>query len=394
VEAPLQRALRVARRLLGRPAAARDEHPAWEWRPGGGPRVLFVSSAGGAPFRYRVLNQAEQLTIRGIANSYTPLAACHKELVRTCDVVYLYRAHDLRAAEPLLAWAARWGRPVVYDTDDLVWDQRLVEYCFLERHYSPGEVAGFQAMFAQAERLMARADAFVASTPYLATRLKSDFGRPTFTSPNALSRDAVARAEAVRGRHRVGPAGAVTLGYFSGWPKNHEEDFAVAMPALRRLLAEHPEARLRIVGHLDPTTLAGLPMGRVERLPFVPWHQLPEQIAAVDVNLAPLVDNPHRRAKSAIKVLEAALIGVPSVASALDPYAWIEHGRTGMCAAGDDAWYAGLLALVADGELRRALGEAARAEALARNTTDACAAAFAATLGQIAAQAAGPAALH
>lgn len=383
MSAPLQRALRAARQLFGRPAAMPGEHPPWEWRPGGPPRVLFVSSAGGAPFRYRVLNQAEQLSIEGIANSYVPFSACHEELVRACDVVYLYRAHDLRAAEPLFAWAARWGRPVVYDTDDLIWDQLLVEYCFLERHYSPEEVAGYRTLFRQAEQLMARADAFIASTPYLAGRLSDDFRRPAFTSPNALSREAVARAEAARGRRAAASNGAVILGYFSGWPKNHEEDFAMVMPALRRLFAERPETRLRVVGHLEPATLAGLPAERVERLPFVPWEKLPEQIAAVDINLAPLVDNPHRRSKSAIKALEAALVGVPSVAAALDPYAWIEHGRTGVLAAGDDAWYAGLLALVADRELRRTLGEGARAKAIAGATTDACAPAFAATVRKI-----------
>jgi rhamnosyltransferase len=40
----------------------------------------------------------------------------------------------------------------------------------------------------------------------------------------------------------------------------------------------------------------------------------------VDINIAPLVDNPQRRSKSAIKYLEAAAVGVPTVAARLEPY--------------------------------------------------------------------------
>lgn len=40
---------------------------------------------------------------------------------------------------------------------------------------------------------------------------------------------------------------------------------------------------------------------QIERVPFVDWRELPGLIAQVDINIAPLMDNPQRRSKSAVK---------------------------------------------------------------------------------------------
>ena len=44
--------------------------------------------------------------------------------------------------------------------------------------------------------------------------------------------------------------GTITIGYFSGSP-THNRDFAVAAPALARLMDEDPRIRLRVVGFLE-----------------------------------------------------------------------------------------------------------------------------------------------
>src|SRR5690606_31892909 len=122
-------ALRLVRLL----PAGRTERLAKPWAEGQTPRVLFVSGQGGAPQRYRVLHQAEQLAIAGIAH------ACYEDddlrlirLVEQCDLLYLYRARNTRLVRHLIARARGRGAPVIYDTDDLIWDQRIVEYCSLD----------------------------------------------------------------------------------------------------------------------------------------------------------------------------------------------------------------------------------------------------------------------
>jgi hypothetical protein len=55
---------------------------------------------------------------------------------------------------------------------------------------------------------------------------------------------------------------------------------------------------------------------------MVPIERYPETLAslALDVAVAPLQDNPFNRAKSNLKLLEYGWLGIPVVASDLEPY--------------------------------------------------------------------------
>ncbi len=355
------------------------------WSSSGSPRVLFASGMDGAPLRYRVAHQAEQIALTG--GSWMLVRDTDSRLVRhvrECDILYLYRAGLTSQTDEAMTEARARHLPVVYDTDDLNWDERLVDYCDLERYYSDAEVARFRRIFREAERLMQTVDCFVASTDYLAAALTAHFGVPAYVNANALSRQALTLAEPIyRRRAAALQNAAVMLGYFSGWPKTHEPDLAVALPAVRRVLNDIPGTRLRIVGHFDRAAVPVALRDQVEMAPFVPYERLFAEIARVDINLAPLVDNPHRRVKSAVKFLEAALVGVPTIASDLEPYRLIEHGRTGMLAADEEGWYASIMALATDPARRRAMGEAARQYVLERETTVVRAPAFAQLLSRL-----------
>lgn len=357
---------RALRRLLPHPDGYGKD-----WSSDGKPRVLFVSGMDGAPLRYRVLHQAEQIAL--IGGSWMLVRDTDRILaqqVYRCDILYLYRTgHTLQVDEAITVARVR-SVPIVYDTDDLTWDERLVEYCELERYYSPPEVVRFRRVFCDTEHLMRMVDCFVASTEYLGSALRAHFGAPVYVNANALPQKIVAQTEPIYRQRALAPSSSrVVIGYFSGWPKTHESDLLVALPAIRRVLNAVPEACLRIVGHFDHAVLPDDLRARVEVSPFVPYDRLFDEIARVDINLAPLVSNPHRRAKSAVKFLEAALVGVPTVASDLEPYRIIDHGHTGWLAADEEAWYAGIMALATDPARRRVIGAAARAHVLTHETT-------------------------
>jgi glycosyltransferase involved in cell wall biosynthesis len=76
---------------------------------------------------------------------------------------------------------------------------------------------------------------------------------------------------------------------------------------------------------------------------FVRWLRgLRDQF---DVAVAPLRDDEFNRCKSDLKYLEYAALGLPAVFSDCEPYASVEDGRTGLKAAGDEAWVAALTRL-------------------------------------------------
>ena len=66
------------------------------------------------------------------------------------------------------------------------------------------------------------------------------------------------------------------------------------------------------------------------------WQGLPNIVAQIDINLAPLeLDNPFCQAKSEIKFTEAALVGVPTVASPTQAFVYaMRDGEDGLLAAG------------------------------------------------------------
>lgn len=359
--------------------------PRQPWQGRGTPRVLFVSDTAGATYHYRVQNQVEQILIAGFS-----AAICHPQylgaanLVRGCDLLMLYRPDDTPQLRQIVARARARGIPVIYDTDDLTWDERLIEYAALERYHGPASLPRFRSRMQRERAVLGLADACITSTEYLADLVRAAAGFPVFVNQNAIDEHSVRQTELLlRKRGPRKAAGNLAISYFSGWAQAHEIDLAVATNPIQRVLTDLPHARLRLVGHFDMAWLPPELQSQVELAPFVPYEQLFAAIATADINIAPLVANPHRRSKSAIKYLEAALVGVPTVASDLEPYRMIQHGQTGYLAADADGWYASIMGLASDPQLRLRIGRAARAHVLADHTTAVRAAGYAAILRAI-----------
>jgi len=132
------------------------------------------------------------------------------------------------------------------------------------------------------------------------------------------------------------------------------------------VLGRHPDVELWLGGHLGKTEAVDAleAAGRVRRLPFVPWLQLPALLRDLDVNLAPLSPGTFNEAKSAIKWLEAALVATPTIASPTQPFRESVVEGTGLLAATPDEWTAALDRLITDGAERAAIGARARRHAL------------------------------
>ncbi len=107
------------------------------------------------------------------------------------------------------------------------------------------------------------------------------------------------------------------------------------------------------------------PMIRHDSL-WTPWAQdVWEAFQAVDfdIALAPLADIPFNRAKSHIKVLEAAALGIPVVATDMEPYRdFVRDGETGFLIppSQPDLWQERLHELVNDEAMREEMGAKAR----------------------------------
>lgn len=213
-------------------------------------------------------------------------------------------------------------------------------------------------------RTLRACDHVVASTPALADELVRHVGGRSFVVNNAIDAgmDAVAQSidsERAEGRWTAAEPGSVTVTYGSG-SLAHDRDFAVAAPALARLMRDRADVRLRLVGTVRvPAELRPL-RDRISRLPTMSYGGYLREQARADISIAPLEAVEFNRYKSQVKYLEAGLLGRAFVASPTVYSDYVRAGETGLIATSPDDWYEHLRALADDETLRTRLGTAAR----------------------------------
>lgn len=325
--------------------------------------VAFICGMDGAPLRYRVTNLRDQLALRDVTSeAWFWTRAEVSAAIERSDVVVVYRVPMSPWLGACLAFARALGRPVLFSCDDLIFDRDAAPTAALDLLPEPHQRGWVSLCERYADTLRA-CDRFLGSTPALVEAARR-CDVPGDVIPNGLGSTQLEAAELAHKRAAAPPRDeCIRLAYLSG-TNMHDLDFALVEPALAAVLAAYPATRLRLVGYLHPSERLAPYADRIERLPFLPWPDVFECLTDVDINLAPLASlGAFSDAKSAVKYLEAAVMGVPTVASPTPPFAAaIEHGRNGMLA-DPDQWERALVTLIEDGPLRRRLGNAARTDA-------------------------------
>ena len=151
----------------------------------------------------------------------------------------------------------------------------------------------------------------------------------------------------------------VTIGWAGG--TGHEQAVRPWLGEVAAVLAARRHTRLRTVGQPFARELAArFGNARASAVPFAGIDTYPAAMAAFDIALAPAAPSAFFAAKSDLRFLEAAALGLPVVA---DPavYPTVVHGETGLHAATPREARDQMLALADDADLRHRLGEAARA---------------------------------
>jgi glycosyltransferase involved in cell wall biosynthesis len=330
-------------------------------------KVLFVSGMGGDTRRYRCTHHQEQLALAGVHSTLREPDDLGLYLdVTRHDIVVLHRAPYSDNVRAVIEIAHALGKPVIFETDDLVWRTDLLPYMALLDTVSAKEAQRIRRDAAALQRTLQSCDCAIVSTHFLAKIAESDC-TPAFVHRNACSREMILISESAHDLHiRSRSDGqGVTIGYFSG-TGSHNRDFATVAPALLAILSVYPDVRLLLGGYLDISPAFDAYSQRIQRAPFVSWRELPQLQAQVDINIAPLEPtNPFCQAKSEIKYSEAALVGLPTVATPVDAFQFaIRHGENGMLATGDQDWQIALRILIEDPSLRHAMGDAAREHVL------------------------------
>jgi hypothetical protein len=298
--------------------------------------ALVAQIRVGTPLQALCARDGHTLALRSLHD-------CSRDDLAAADVLVVQRGLSRRSWQ-LQRWMRQRGGAVVYDIDDLLTE--------LPPHIS--NRAAVAAQLHWLPRCLGESDALSVSTKNLQQMLAERLVLPPAVAvPNhALLPDDMPLPPQTEV--------PVTLVFAS------TENVAVdgIFPALQALQREQPTLQMVVVGPPGAAfEAAGLRVRRQALMPreaFLSFvHGLPNPVGVV-----PLEDGRFAAGKSAVKWMYYASIGVPTLCSAVSPYAEvIEDGRTGWLVSNTtQAWEAALQAVIADAPLRLCVADAARRE--------------------------------
>ncbi|HCC00702.1 MAG TPA: hypothetical protein DEP42_05745, partial [Ruminococcaceae bacterium] len=213
--------------------------------------------------------------------------------------------------------------------------------------------------FAKFHTIFHRCTFSTASTPFIAEKMSAL--KKAFVIHNGLNKEQLAIAEKLQVKKEP-----YSICYLSG-SKSHDRDFAQVQPAIERIMEENDAVHFYVAGYLNES-LSNRFADRIVRLPYMPWQKLLAFNAKMSVNLAPLdTENPFCHAKSELKYFEAALVGVPTVASPTDTFVkCIRSGENGFLAESEEEWYQAIHTLLEDQKLAIRMSDLAKQDVLER----------------------------
>jgi len=336
--------------------------------------ILFITGGVGDSALYRTAHVAEELEANGFRCSIT--IQDNPFLIGYADKFKIFIFHRVlftSSVEKLIGKIKEQNKEIIFETDDLIFDSRYFKEMDYQKEINMLEKKMYANDGVGAEIIN---DPYVkvctTTTTYLAEKLRK-YNKQVFIVPNKLSKNDLRLAEKINHSKFNPPTGgqnSIKLGYFSG-TISHNKDFAVITEALMQIMEKFPNVDLFLVGPLDIENKLYKFKDRIKQFPYAPREKHFENIASVDINLAPLeMGNPFCESKSELKFFEAGIVGVPTIASATRTFQEaILDGIDGFTASDTAEWVNKLERLILSPELRSRMGLEARKKALERYST-------------------------
>lgn len=328
-------------------------------KPQGTFRILYVNGCTvGESARYRICNLIEALEVFGVSASAVLVDELAFQRTEDFDLVVFFRCALNNGIKAFLARCKERGVTTVFDVDDLVFDESIIDRIDAYNHLKEDDKLLYRQGVKQYRAMLEACDFATASTEYLCQCMTRAAHKEAFLIRNGINRAQIKAAADLPGFS----GDTKRIGYLSG-SKTHQRDFDIAVPALVDIMKKNHEVMLTVVGELDiPSSLEPF-MNRIERYGFMDYRELLKLCAQMYLIIVPLeFDTEFCSAKSELKYFEQALIGVPVVASPTPPFCdAIADGDNGFIAQSHDEWVGKMQRLLDSPQLRNEVGNKAAA---------------------------------
>lgn len=294
-----------------------------------------------AAFRPHLTAAGHTLELRAIPRSWVGRLSLGRDLGHA-DCVILQRKLLPR---PVVSLLRRRVRRLVFDFDDAVW---LRDSYSSKGFDDPRRSRRFRAV-------VEASDLVVAGNPFLADEARRWVGSDRVTIVPTCVDVAKYPACSVRGERRVSPG-----------PQDTQLVWVGSSSTLRGI--ERFVPTLSAIGEGVPGTRLKLICDRFIDVPHLPvdrcrWVEAtePAELAAADIGIGWVPDDPWSRGKCALKVLQYQAAGLPVVANPVGVQRdFVTNGETGFQANTTEEWVAAIRRLAHDAGLRRRLGAVGR----------------------------------
>ena len=320
--------------------------------------ILFINGCTlPHPSRYRVNHQIEQLESNGMCCDQVFYEKLSLEKEKYYNAFVFFRCPITDTVKEFIEKAKINNKTVIYDIDDLVFDKEYTKTIKYLKSMSKDELNLYYDGVKRMGDTLKMCDIATTTTPVLAKEL-GKYVKEVYVNRNVVSErmcmfslDAVKKVKKEKDK--------VVLGYLSG-SITHNPDFGLILPSIKKMMDKHEEVYLKVVGILDIPKDLDKYKERIITAPFTDWENLPELIASLDINLAPIEESLFNEAKSENKWTEAALVKVPTIASDVGAFKIIKNGIDGVLVKNTEKdWFDKLEKLVTDTEYREKIGNAA-----------------------------------
>jgi len=320
-------------------------------------KVLFLHLACSGASYYRIVQFANEMAnVQGIypiypkfdpidndvnARSYEMCPEAHtaelNSLFSIADIVVCQAIRSLKFLTALRMYKDLYKFILVMESDD---DPFHID----SDHYSARNIGVGTQIEKNSFDQIRLSDYAIVSTEYLA-RLFRNYKKDVYVMPNAID------LEKWKIPVKAPESGKITLGWSGA--SGHEKDMKIVKDVLVQLLNTYPNLYVKFLH--GPEKFINHERFKNELV----WTQIdeyPSKLASMgfDIAIAPLWDNEFNRAKSNLRYLEYSALGIPTVASNVEPYAkTIEDGKDGFLVLNSEKkWFDKISELIYNTELR------------------------------------------
>ena len=312
--------------------------------------VLFINGCTlPHPSRYRVDHQIEQLETHNMYCDSVFYMNINMDSIKYYRCFVFFRTPITPQIEEFIKIAKENNKLVIFDIDDLVIDKKYTDQIEFLKTLNEHDRALYDDGVERMGKTLKMCDYAITTTKVLKEELEK-YTKTVFINKNVASEEMRKLSEAaIKNKTEHDD---VVIGYLSG-SITHNPDIELIKPVLIDILNKYNNVKLKFVGELSLDDDFSKFKDRIICEKFTDWRNLPNIIASLDINIAPLEDTLFNRAKSENKWMEAAFCKTVTVASDVGSFHdAITNEKDGFLCKNNNDWKNVLEKLIEDKSLR------------------------------------------